>query len=116
MYRQDLDNIAEQLASGYLTEEPETVQREFLEILETVLPTLAERALATQRGGKGSVEEVWKEIRRGAEEDFQAALERVERLKVVYVASKFMNNKAIGTRITEVALALAKQKEGIPHG
>jgi hypothetical protein len=43
--------------------------------------------------------------------DFQAALAEAERLKVVYVASKFMNNRAVGTAITEVALALAEDEE-----
>ncbi len=32
-------------------------------------------------------------------------------LKVIYVASKFMNNRAVGTAITEVALARAREQE-----
>jgi hypothetical protein len=100
-----LEDITHGLASGYPGQDTSKVASEFAEILKIVLPALSEKAgTARQRGGS-SVEEVWKAIRGESEACFQAALDRAERLKVLYVASKFMNNKTIGTMITEAALA-----------
>jgi hypothetical protein len=39
---------------------------------------------------------------------FEEALEKVERVKVIFVASKFMNNKLIGEMITKQALEIAR--------
>jgi len=102
-----IEEIARDLVSGYPTQEPERVQQELTQVLEVVLPALADKAASARRQGKDSVEEIWKALRSTAEEDFHRALAHVERLKVLYVASKFMNNKAVGTSITETALELA---------
>lgn len=104
-------DIGAQLASGYPGEEVSAVATEFAEVLRIVLPTLAEKAEAARQQGSGSIEEVWKAIRGDSEASFQAALNRVARLKVLYVASKFMNNKAVGTMITQAALTLAAGEE-----
>lgn len=97
--------------SGYPTDEPEKAQHEFTKILQAVLPALAERASRAQQAGGGSVEEVWEQIRGWGEEDFAKALQEADRLKVLYIVSKFMNNKAVGTWITDEALEFAKRKE-----
>jgi hypothetical protein len=108
----NLAQIAQELAASYPAADVEATQRELRRVLDVALITLAPKAQATRRAGKSSILEVWKTIRRDAEADFQPALVEVERLKVVYVASKFMNNRAVGTAITEAALALAEEKEG----
>jgi len=104
-----LEDIALELASGYPDPDTAKVAAEFGEVLRIALPSLIEKTAAARQQGSGSVEEVWKAMRGEAEGSFQAALDRVERLKVVYVASKFMNNKAIGIMITEAALTASEQ-------
>lgn len=106
-----LKDIALELASGYPNQDTSKVATEFAEILRIVLPTLTEKVGAARQQGSGSVEEVWKAIREEAEASFQAALDQVERLKILYVASKFMNNKMIGTMITQAALTWAAGEE-----
>jgi plasmid stabilization system protein ParE len=106
-----LEDIAVQLASGYPSEDASAVAAEFVEALRIVLPALAEKAESARHRVGGSVEEVWEAIRGDAEASFQAALNRVARVKVLYVASKFMNNRAVGTMITQAALALAAGEE-----
>jgi len=100
-----LEDIAYGLASGYPGQDTSKVASEFAEILRTVLLALSEKAGMARQLRSSSVEEVWKAIRGESEACFQAALDRTERLKVLYVASKFMNNRTIGTMITEAALA-----------
>jgi hypothetical protein len=104
-----LEDIALELASGYPNQDISKVATEFAEILRIALPALTGKAGAARQQGSGSVEEAWKVIRGEAEAIFQAALGRVERMKVVYVTSKFMNNKAIGTMITQAALAAGEE-------
>jgi len=99
------DEIAAHLASGYPSDDPPAVAAEFAQILKVALPALAEKAEAARLRGGGSAEEVWKAIRVDAEGSFRAALSGIARVKVLYVASKFMNNRAIGTMITQAALA-----------
>ncbi len=106
-----LEDIAAALASGYPDQDTAGVAAEFAEILRIVLPALTEKAGAARRQGSTSVEEVWKAIRGESEASFQAALDEVGRLRVLYVASKFMNNKAIGTMITQAALSVAGGEE-----
>lgn len=107
----DLASLAGKLAAGYPAETPEQVRRDFQRVLEAVLPALTSRVQAAQRAGRTSVEDVWKAMRQEAEEDFRAALGQVDRQKVIYVASKFLNNRAVGTAITAVALATAREQE-----
>lgn len=107
----NIDEIARELASGYPDHDALKVAREFAEILETAMPALAAKAAWAQDQGAGSAEAAWKAIRDEAETVFQPTLGRMERLKVVYVVSKFMNNKKIGTMITEAALDLAAGEE-----
>ncbi len=111
MSKGSLAEITQELAVGYPTTDVEATQRELRLVLDITLITLAPKAQAARQAGRSSILEIWKAIRRDAEADFQPALAEVERLKVVYVASKFMNNKAVGTAIAEVALALAEKKE-----
>lgn len=107
----NLVEITWELAADYPAAEVEATQRELRRVLDVALITLTPKAQATRQAGQSSILEIWKAIRTDAEADFQPALAEVERLKVVYVASKFMNNRAVGTAITEIALALAEEKE-----
>lgn len=111
MSGRNLAEITLELVAGYPTADVEATQQELHRVLDVALITLAPKAQAARQAGQGSILEVWKAIRGEAEADFQPALAEVERLKVVYIASKFMNNRAVGTAITEVALALAEEKE-----
>jgi len=115
MELRDVALLAGKLAADYPGEPAENVRRDFEQVLAAVLPALAARARIAQQEGRASAEDVWEAIRQGAEEDFRAALGRVDRLKVIYVASKFLNNRAVGTAITEVALAMARKRE-VDHG
>lgn len=108
----NLAEITQELAGGYPAADVGAMQWELRRVLNVALITLAPKAQAARQAGKSSILEIWKTIRSGAEVDFQPALAEVERLKVVYVASKFMNNRAVGTAITEVALAEEKEVEG----
>ncbi|MDQ7849497.1 MAG: hypothetical protein RB148_04385 [Armatimonadota bacterium] len=106
-----LEEIAAQLASGYPGEDSSAIAAEFAEVLRIVLPALTKRAVTARHQVDGSVDDVWKAIRGDAEASFRAALNRVSRVKVLHVASKFMNNKTIGTMITQAALTLAAGRE-----
>ncbi len=64
-----------------------------------------------RQAGQSSIAEIWKAIRNDAEVDFHPALAEVERSKVIYVTGKFMNNRAVGMAITELAMALAEGRE-----
>lgn len=93
------------------TKSLQEIHRDFTKVLEIVLPTLVKKAAKVKQEGKDSTEEIWKAIRGEAESDFEKALEYSDRLKVLYITSKFMNNKTVGTAITEIALKLAESKE-----
>jgi len=88
-----LEDIAAALASGYPDQDAAGVAAAFAEILRIVLPALTEKAGAAPRQGSTSVEEVRKAIRGESEAHSQAAPDEVGRLKVLYVASKFMNQQ-----------------------
>ena len=111
MSGRNLAEITLELVAGYPTADVEATQRELRRVLDVALITLTPKAQAIRQAGQSSILEIWKAIRTDAEADFQPALAEVERLKVVYIASKFMNNRAVGTAITELALALAEEKE-----
>lgn len=111
MSEENLASIVQALTGGYPTADVEATQQELRQVLDVALITLAPKAQTVRQAGQSSVLEIWKAIRSDAEVDFQPALAEVERSKVIYVTSKFMNNRAVGTAITEVALALAEEKE-----
>ena len=111
MSERNLAKIIQELAAGYPSSDVEATQQELRRVLDVALATLAPKAQAAWQAGKSSILEIWEAIRSDAEADFHPALAEVERLKVVYVASKFMNNKAVGTAITEVALTLPEETE-----
>ena len=100
------------LAEGYPSPDADLTRRELTRVVELALPSLALRSSSAQSQGKEEVEEVWKAIREGSEESFAPAVGEIERVKVIYVASKFANNKVIGELITRLAIDLARsQKE-----
>lgn len=81
-----------------------------LALAEVALPSLALRVSSALTQSKEEVEEVWKAIREDSEELFAPALEQVARVKVIYVASKFANNKMIGELMTGLAMDQARSK------
>ena len=109
MSQKELAEIAAALASGYPGgDKVETVQ-EFQSVVEIVLPPLAHRASLTIGRGTENVTEAWQTIREDSEGLFEEALEKVDRVKVIFVSSKFMNNKLIGEMITKQALEIARR-------
>lgn len=111
MAEEEFRELVQDLAAGYPGEDLEGNKRDIAQVLETVLPALAQEASDVKRGGKESPEEIWKTIRNMAESAFEKALQQSNRLKVLYVTSKFMNNKKVGTAITDIALNFSKIKE-----
>lgn len=110
MNTETLKEIGRILAEGYPSPNKELVAQEITSILEMVLPALANRASLSLNKGKNTVEEVWPSIREESEDLFIPALGKIERAKVIYVASKFQNNQQIGTLVTEQAMKLAKAR------
>lgn len=109
MSQEELVEIATALASGYPNDNNVKTSREFQSIVETVLPSLAHRAALAIRKGIKDIPEAWQLIREDSEELFKEALGKSDRVKVIFVASKFMNNKLIGEMITKQALEIARR-------
>lgn len=107
-----LEEVGLALAEGYPSGEKDRVGSELARVVELALPALARRASSALGQGKEAIEEVWKAIREDSEELFAPALREVEQVKVIYVASKFMNNKLIGELVTRLAIDLARGKKG----
>lgn len=108
---QSLAEIVQKLVGGYPGQDLQESQREFTRVLEIVLPALRKRVVNARQQGNDSAEDIWKTIRGGAEGEFEKALQQIDRLKVLYVTSKFMNNKSVGTAITEIVLSSIEAKE-----
>ena len=66
---------------------------------------------AELREGKKEVEDIWKAIREDSEGVFASALGEVDRVKVIYVASKFANNKTIGELVIRLAIDQARGRK-----
>lgn len=109
MGQKELTEITAALASDYPDSNKVKTSGEFQRVLEIVLPLLAGRASRTLGRGTTNITEAWELIREDSERLFEKALAGVERVKVIFVASKFMNNKLIGEMITKQAMELAKQ-------
>jgi len=107
-----LQEIGLILAQGYPSQDTDLVAKELIRVLQLALPSLALRAASVKGQWGREVEEVWKAIRKDSEELFAPALEEVERAKVIYVASKFMNNEAIGELLTKAAIDRSQEEEG----
>ncbi len=111
MGKKELEEIAAELASGYPGNDKTRIAQEFQNVVEMVLPLLAQRvSLAGNRGLKNTTE-MWEFVRKDGEKLFEEALLKVERVKVIFVASKFLNNKLIGGMITKQALEMAGHGE-----
>jgi len=106
--RKELTEIVAELASGYPGGNKDKTSQEFQSVVEIVLPPLAHRASLAIGRGIENVTEAWQLIREDSEGLFEKALEKVDRIKVIFVASKFMNNKLIGEMITKQALEMAR--------
>ncbi len=111
MSQKELAEISAALASEYPDSDKVKTAQEFQSVLETVLPALASRALPAIGQGVTNIGEAWQFIRADSEGLFGEALEKVDRVKVIFVASKFMNNKLIGETVTRQALEIAKRQK-----
>ncbi len=112
MSSKSLEEVGLALAEGYPSKDSDLTRKELARVVEVVLPSLADRAFSALSQGKEGVEEVWKAIREDSKGLFAPALEEVERVKVIYVASKFANNRIVGEVLTKLAIDMARsQKE-----
>ena len=109
MSRKELIKIAATLATEYPDSNKVKTSRTFRSVLEIVLPPLAQRASLALGKGMENITEIWQLVREDSEGLFERALEKVERVKVIFVASKFLNNKLIGEMVTKQAVELARQ-------
>ena len=108
MSQEELAEVAVALASEYPGGDKAGTAQDFQRVVEAALPSLTDRAsLAIDRGIE-DVTEVWQVIRQDSEGLFAEALGKVDRVKIIFVASKFINNKLIGEMITQQALEIAR--------
>lgn len=112
MSQEELAEIAAALASGYPGGDKVKTSQEFQSVVEIVLPLLAHRVSPAAGKGTENITELWQLIREASEGLFEGALEKVERVKVIYVASKFANNKMVGELMTKLAMDMARSKKG----
>lgn len=105
-----LEEVGLVLAEGYPSQDLDSTGKELARVVEVALPALVLRASSALTQGRKEVEEMWKAIREGSEELFAPALGEIERVKVIYVASKFANNKFIGELMTRLAIAEARAR------
>lgn len=108
MGQQEIKTIAAELAAGYPGSDKAGITQEFQNVVEIVLPLLALGASLARERGMEDITQTWEFIREDSERLFEQALAKVERVKVIYVASKFMNNKLIGELVTKQALEMAR--------
>ena len=100
-----VQNLVSELAREYTESkyEKKHLEERISEILEALLPGIA--AIAESKKEREPVN-LWNALKEDekVKDLFRKALERIERPIVIYVASKFENNKHFGTRIIEEAL------------
>lgn len=108
MSQKEIEEIAAALASGYPDSDKARTAQEFQSVVEAILPHLAHRTSLTIGRGIENITETWQNIRGDSEGLFEEALKKVDRIKVIFVASKFMNNKLIGEMITKQAMEIAR--------
>ena len=111
MGQKELKEITVELASGYPDSDKVKTAQEFLNVLTAVLPLLVERVQLGREQGLKNTSEMWKFIKEDSERLFEGVVTQIERVKVIFVVSKFMNNRLIGEMITEQALETAGQEK-----
>ena len=112
MSQKELEGITAELAAGYPDSDKVKIAQEFQNVITTVLPLLVQRVLLGRKQGLKNTSDMWKFIREDSERLFAGSVTQIERVKVIFVVSKFMNNKHIGEMITEQALETAgREKE-----
>ena len=109
MSQKEIAEIAAALASGYPGVDKVGTAQKFQSVVEIVLPLLARRVSPDAGKGTENITELWQLIREDSEGLFEEALEKADRVKVIFVASKFMNNKLIGEMVTQQALEIARR-------
>lgn len=98
--------LVEALEQGYPKEyAPSNLKEVLSRIIQSVIPAIAE---ATEEVEGQDVANVWQEIRKDERirEAFARATE-IDRAAAIYVASKFENNRYIGSILVQEALAWA---------
>lgn len=76
-------------------------------ILSEVGPTIASITIKeASKGAFESLRELWEKVKKGKEiqEKLRDTLKKVDRIAIVYFASKFENNEYVGTSTMRVAL------------
>ncbi len=111
MGQKELEGITTELASGYPDSDKVKIAQEFQDVVVMVLPLLAKRVLLGRKQGLKNTSEMWAFIKEDSERLFEGALTQIERVKVIFVVSKFMNNRHIGETITEQAQEMAGQEK-----
>ncbi len=108
MSQKEIEEIVAALASGYPDSDKTRIAQEFQSVVEAILPPLAHRASLAIGRGIENITEAWQNTKEDSEGLFEEALKKVDRVKVIFVASKFMNNKLIGEMITKQAMEIAR--------
>ncbi len=95
-----LNEIAKILSKDY----PEGINEdEVVSMIKDVLPAIRDKLKKTFKDDKPSLLDGWNDVREDAEGMFEPLLSKYDMLKIVYIASKFKNNKNIGTAIVEMS-------------
>ena len=106
-----MTNLIDELAEGYVQSKyDEKYLKEKIDgILKFILPKIA--VVIKNKEEKEPVK-LWNTVREDEKIDdsFEELFEKIDRLIVIYVVSKFKNNQYFGRRIIEEALKLQKAK------
>ncbi len=102
---QSTQNLTNELVSGYTQSKykKEYLKERIQTILEFIIPKIA---VIIENKEEREPVKLWNVVKEEEEIKnlFRELLEKVERPIVIYVASKFQNNKYFGTKIIEEAL------------
>ena len=102
---QSTQNLVDELVKEYVESkyDKKYLKEKVTEILEFILPEIA---IIIKDMKEKEIVNIWNSIKEDEKIKnlFKMAMEKIERPIVIYVASKFENNKYFGTRIIEDAL------------
>ena len=100
-----IQNLINELVSGYIQSkyDEKYLKEKIQEILEFILPKIT---VIVKGKKERELVKLWNAVKEDekTKDLFRKTLERIDRPIVIYVASKFENNKYFGNRIIEEAL------------
>lgn len=101
-----LVDLSDELAEGYVQEkyDKQYSREKIHQILEFIIPALSSIIKKKSEENPSKILDVLKDDEK-IHGIFRKCSEKIERPIVIYVASKFTNNKYLGTKIIEGALA-----------